>query len=200
MVLSGTAVVGYAAAVVTDACVEAYRTGRGSVTMRAVVAIDEDDKGRTIISITELPYQVNPDNLAEKIADLAITGGTVAGTTTPTSVTPPTAGSFDPASIVGRSFSVNASTTAEGAIVQGGVLQLQRPGERHAVWVFWEGPQRELAEETSLTIERAVYRLTANNRFERDGGRLANAAQKSSGPQHCHYNERPANAHDRLRN
>ncbi len=51
-----------------------YRTGRGSVTMRAVVAIDEDDKGRTIISITELPYQVNPDNLAEKIADLAISG------------------------------------------------------------------------------------------------------------------------------
>jgi DNA gyrase subunit A len=51
-----------------------YRTGRGSVTMRAVVDIDEDDKGRTIISITELPYQVNPDNLAEKIADLAISG------------------------------------------------------------------------------------------------------------------------------
>src|SRR5919202_578838 len=42
--------------------------------MRAVVDIDEDAKGRTIISITELPYQVNPDNLAEKIADLAITG------------------------------------------------------------------------------------------------------------------------------
>jgi DNA gyrase subunit A len=51
-----------------------YRTGRGSVTMRAVVDIDEDAKGRTIISITELPYQVNPDNLAEKIADLAISG------------------------------------------------------------------------------------------------------------------------------
>ncbi|MEP7091507.1 MAG: DNA gyrase subunit A [Nocardioidaceae bacterium] len=51
-----------------------YRTGRGSVTMRAVVDIDEDDKGRTIISITQLPYQVNPDNLAEKIADLAISG------------------------------------------------------------------------------------------------------------------------------
>ena len=51
-----------------------YRTGRGSVTMRAVVDIDEDAKGKTIISITELPYQVNPDNLAEKIADLAISG------------------------------------------------------------------------------------------------------------------------------
>jgi DNA gyrase subunit A len=51
-----------------------YRTGRGSVTMRAVVDVDEDAKGRTILSITELPYQVNPDNLAEKIAELAITG------------------------------------------------------------------------------------------------------------------------------
>src|SRR3954469_22145887 len=51
-----------------------YRTGRGSVTMRAVVDIDEDSKGRTIISITELPYQVNPDNLALKIAELADSG------------------------------------------------------------------------------------------------------------------------------
>ena len=51
-----------------------HRTGRGSVTMRAVVDIDEDSKGRTMLSITELPYQVNPDNLAEKIAELAISG------------------------------------------------------------------------------------------------------------------------------
>jgi len=51
-----------------------HRTGRGSVTMRAVVDIDEDAKGRTMLSITELPYQVNPDNLAEKIAELAISG------------------------------------------------------------------------------------------------------------------------------
>jgi DNA gyrase subunit A len=51
-----------------------YRTGRGSVTMRAVVDIDEDAKGRTAISITELPYQVNPDNLALKIAELADSG------------------------------------------------------------------------------------------------------------------------------
>ncbi len=51
-----------------------YRTGRGSVTMRAVVDIDEDAKGRTTISITELPYQVNPDNLALKIAELADSG------------------------------------------------------------------------------------------------------------------------------
>ncbi|MDQ3485692.1 MAG: DNA gyrase subunit A [Actinomycetota bacterium] len=49
---------------------EAYRTGRGSVRMRAVIEVDEDAKGRTILVVTELPYQVNPDNLAEKIADL----------------------------------------------------------------------------------------------------------------------------------
>jgi DNA gyrase subunit A len=51
-----------------------YRTGRGSVTMRAIVEIDEDNKGRTLLSITELPYQVNPDNLALKIAELADSG------------------------------------------------------------------------------------------------------------------------------
>jgi DNA gyrase subunit A len=51
-----------------------YRTGRGSVTMRAVVTVDEDAKGRTTLSITELPYQVNPDNLALKIAELADAG------------------------------------------------------------------------------------------------------------------------------
>src|SRR4051794_19974832 len=53
---------------------QAYRTGRGSVTMRAVVEIDEDSRGRTILVITELPYQVNPDNLAMKIAELADSG------------------------------------------------------------------------------------------------------------------------------
>ncbi|WP_238998399.1 DNA gyrase subunit A [Nocardioides limicola] len=53
---------------------QAYRTGRGSVTQRAVIEIDEDNKGRTCLSITELPYMVNPDNLAEKIAMLVDTG------------------------------------------------------------------------------------------------------------------------------
>src|SRR5699024_3006787 len=46
---------------------EAYRTGRGSITMRAVVNIEEI-QGRTCLVVTELPYQVNPDNLAIKIA------------------------------------------------------------------------------------------------------------------------------------
>ena len=53
---------------------QAYRTGRGSITQRAVIEIDEDNKGRTCLSITELPYMVNPDNLAEKIADLVRSG------------------------------------------------------------------------------------------------------------------------------
>src|SRR6187431_2528668 len=48
---------------------DAYRTGRGSITMRAVVNVEEI-QGRTCLVITELPYQVNPDNLAVKIADL----------------------------------------------------------------------------------------------------------------------------------
>ncbi len=53
---------------------QAYRTGRGSVTQRAVIEIDEDAKGRTCLAITELPYMVNPDNLALKIAELADNG------------------------------------------------------------------------------------------------------------------------------
>lgn len=48
---------------------DAYRTGRGSITMRAVVNAEEI-QGRTCLVVTELPYQANPDNLAIKIADL----------------------------------------------------------------------------------------------------------------------------------
>ncbi|AZI59288.1 DNA gyrase subunit A [Nakamurella antarctica] len=53
-----------------DGIEDAYRTGRGSIRMRAVVEIEEDAKGRTILVVTELPYQVNPDNLVENIAQL----------------------------------------------------------------------------------------------------------------------------------
>ena len=53
---------------------DAYRTGRGSVTMRGVTEITEDKRGRTIITITQLPYQVNPDNLLERIAELVEQG------------------------------------------------------------------------------------------------------------------------------
>ncbi|MGK0741177.1 DNA gyrase subunit A [Leucobacter sp. Z1108] len=52
---------------------EAYQTGRGSITMRAVVSIEEL-RGRNCLVVTELPYQVNPDNLAVKIADLVKDG------------------------------------------------------------------------------------------------------------------------------
>ncbi|MGI8875241.1 MAG: DNA gyrase subunit A [Egibacteraceae bacterium] len=48
---------------------EAYETGRGSVRMRAVVDVEDDDKGARIV-VTELPYQVNKARLAEKIAEL----------------------------------------------------------------------------------------------------------------------------------
>jgi DNA gyrase subunit A len=58
----------------TNGIEQAYRTGRGSITQRAVIEIDEDNKGRTCLSITELPYMVNPDNLALKIAELADSG------------------------------------------------------------------------------------------------------------------------------
>ncbi len=53
---------------------DVYRTGRGSVTMRAVVNIEEDTKGKIQLVVTELPYQVNPDALMRKIAELAQTG------------------------------------------------------------------------------------------------------------------------------
>ena len=53
---------------------QAYRTGRGSITQRAIIDVDEDSRGRTCLVITELPYMVNPDNLALKIAELADSG------------------------------------------------------------------------------------------------------------------------------
>jgi DNA gyrase subunit A len=52
---------------------EAYRTGRGSITMRAVVDMEEI-QGRNCLVVKELPFQVNPDNLAGKIAELVKDG------------------------------------------------------------------------------------------------------------------------------
>jgi len=57
-----------------DGISDAYRTGRGSIRMRAVVTVEADNRGRTILVVTELPYQVNPDNLVENIAALARDG------------------------------------------------------------------------------------------------------------------------------
>lgn len=47
----------------------AYRTGRGKIQVRAVAEIEEYDKGRMRIVVTELPYQVNKTNLIEKIVE-----------------------------------------------------------------------------------------------------------------------------------
>lgn len=47
---------------------DAYRTGRGLISMRAVVTVEEI-QNRTCLVVTELPYQVNPDSLAQKIAE-----------------------------------------------------------------------------------------------------------------------------------
>jgi DNA gyrase subunit A len=49
---------------------QAYLTGRGSVTMRAVASIEETKKGRHQIIVTEIPYGVNKASLVEKIAEL----------------------------------------------------------------------------------------------------------------------------------
>ncbi|MBU6312620.1 MAG: DNA gyrase subunit A [Actinomycetales bacterium] len=53
---------------------DALRTGRGAITMRAVVTVDEDSKGKQLLVVTELPYQVNPDNLLLRIAELVSDG------------------------------------------------------------------------------------------------------------------------------
>ena len=53
---------------------DAYRTGRGSVVMRAMMELEEDSSGRQRIAITQLPYMCNPDNLATKIAELVNSG------------------------------------------------------------------------------------------------------------------------------
>ncbi|MBO3750305.1 DNA gyrase subunit A [Streptosporangiaceae bacterium NEAU-GS5] len=57
---------------------DAYETGRGSITMRAVVEVEEDNKGRQCLVVTALPYQVNPDNLALSIAE-AVKDGRISG-------------------------------------------------------------------------------------------------------------------------
>jgi DNA gyrase subunit A len=58
----------------TSGIEQAYRTGRGQITMRAVVSVEENKQGRTCLLISELPYQVNPDALIRKIAELADSG------------------------------------------------------------------------------------------------------------------------------
>ncbi len=52
-----------------DGIKSAYKTGRGKIIVRAVTEIEETNKGRFRIIVTELPYQVNKANLIEKIAE-----------------------------------------------------------------------------------------------------------------------------------
>src|SRR5690625_7141209 len=52
---------------------DAYRTGRCSITMRAVVEVEEIQNLNALV-VTALPYHVNPDNLATKISDLVRDG------------------------------------------------------------------------------------------------------------------------------
>ena len=49
---------------------QAYMTGRGSLTIRAKCEIEEDEKGREAIVVTEIPYQINKARLIERIAEL----------------------------------------------------------------------------------------------------------------------------------
>ncbi|MGF6881874.1 DNA gyrase subunit A [Nocardia sp. GAS34] len=62
----------------TNGIHDAYTTGRGSIRMRGVVEIEEDNRGRTTIVITELPYQVNTDNFINSIAE-QVKDGKIAG-------------------------------------------------------------------------------------------------------------------------
>ncbi|MEX2031875.1 MAG: DNA gyrase subunit A [Dehalococcoidia bacterium] len=48
----------------------AYRTGRGRITMQARMEVEETKNGRSQIVVTELPYQVNKANLIERVADM----------------------------------------------------------------------------------------------------------------------------------
>ena len=58
--------------------IDAYRTGRGSVKMRAKVAIEEGSKGRMEIRVTELPYQASCSAIAARIQEL-VDGGELDG-------------------------------------------------------------------------------------------------------------------------
>lgn len=65
---SGATIVG------TDGIEDAYRTGRGSITQRAVVSTEEIGVLAWRFRVVEPPYQVNPDNLACKIAEMVKLG------------------------------------------------------------------------------------------------------------------------------
>jgi DNA gyrase subunit A len=55
-----------------DGIKEYFETGRGSVRMRARVTVEEDSRGRQRLVVTEVPFQVNPSRVAEKIEELRL--------------------------------------------------------------------------------------------------------------------------------
>ncbi|MGH2663854.1 MAG: DNA gyrase subunit A, partial [Actinomycetota bacterium] len=55
-----------------DGIKEAYRNGRGSIRMRARVVVEEDSRGRQKLVVTEVPFQVNPSRVAEKLEELRL--------------------------------------------------------------------------------------------------------------------------------
>jgi DNA gyrase subunit A len=57
-----------------DGILDAYRTGRGSIKLRAVARIEPGRRGDRIV-VTEMPYQVSTDAVAEKINDIVEAGG-----------------------------------------------------------------------------------------------------------------------------
>jgi DNA gyrase subunit A len=55
-----------------DGIKDYFETGRGSVRIRARVTVEEDSRGRQKLVVTEVPYQVNPSRVAEKIEELRL--------------------------------------------------------------------------------------------------------------------------------
>ena len=56
--------------IIANELIQAYKTGRGKITLRAKIAVEKTDNGKTNLIITELPYQVNKAQMLRKIVDL----------------------------------------------------------------------------------------------------------------------------------
>ena len=56
--------------IIANELIQAYKTGRGKISIRAKLNLEQTDNGKTNIVITELPYQVNKAQLLRKIAEL----------------------------------------------------------------------------------------------------------------------------------
>ena len=56
--------------IIANELIQAYKTGRGKITIRAKITAEKTDNGKTNLIITELPYQVNKAQLLRKVVDL----------------------------------------------------------------------------------------------------------------------------------